>query len=419
VLLLATAGLILWQHEELARVSGAAAVLLYLVSALVPAILLFGLFRTVARVTGKLYGLPIELGGPAALFIIVLLLLMKVAPAERENHEEKTSTTSNDATSTNTMTPETTETGPTTASGASSIANGNLQLHFLSVGDGTSSLLVSPKGETVLLDSGPPPACSTTIAYLRKLGVTRIDYHIASHYHADHIGCSGKILAALPLRVAAFDGGESYSSTIFEQYRTAVGARRRTAVAGQTITLDGNDTPVVIKFVALNGEPGATSENTLSLVTKVSFEDFDAVFGGDLTGYKRGLDRDLETSVAPQVGAVEVYSVHHHCSSVSSNPYWLATTKPRVGIISVADISRFRLPNPDCLARLHQAGVQTYWTGAGGATIPDPRYDTVAGDVAVQVEPRMHTFTISGTNRGVRPKTFRTWENERATGSRP
>jgi hypothetical protein len=80
LILLGTATLVLWKQDAIARTQGAAAVLLYLVSALLPAILLFGTFRTVAKITGKLYGLPIELGGPAALFIIVLWLLLKIAP---------------------------------------------------------------------------------------------------------------------------------------------------------------------------------------------------------------------------------------------------------------------------------------------------------------------------------------------------
>ena len=91
--LVTAAALILWQQDVIARVHGTAAILLYLISALLPAILLFGLFRTIARVTGKFYGLLIEIGGPGALFFIVLLLLIKVAPATWDEPPSNTKST--------------------------------------------------------------------------------------------------------------------------------------------------------------------------------------------------------------------------------------------------------------------------------------------------------------------------------------
>ncbi len=36
----------------------------------------------------------------------------------------------------------------------------------------------------------------------------------------------------------AFDRGGSYNSAIFRKYQTAVGAKRRTATVGETLTLD-------------------------------------------------------------------------------------------------------------------------------------------------------------------------------------
>jgi hypothetical protein len=69
-------------------------------------------------------------------------------------------------------------------------ANGKLQLHFMNVGQGDGALLVSPGGETVLFNNGVLNYCDLPLSYLQQLGVERIDYHIASHYHADHSGCT-------------------------------------------------------------------------------------------------------------------------------------------------------------------------------------------------------------------------------------
>src|SRR6478752_2644251 len=126
-------------------------------------------------------------------------------------------------------------------------ANGQLQIHYMDVGQGDGAVLISPLGEVVLFDDGVLNQCGRPIGYLQSLGITRIDYHIASHYHSDHIGCAAQILAQFPLQKAAYDRGGSYSTATFHNYVSAVGAKRITAQKGQTITLDaGSLTPVTI-----------------------------------------------------------------------------------------------------------------------------------------------------------------------------
>ncbi|MBV8518815.1 MAG: hypothetical protein JO197_15575 [Acidobacteria bacterium] len=100
--LLGTAGLIIWQRQEIAQLTGPATAVFYLIISLVPAILLFGLFRAVAKASGKLYGLTIELGGPAALFIIVLLILTNLPASKPESPITKPGTDTTDTTLTTT-----------------------------------------------------------------------------------------------------------------------------------------------------------------------------------------------------------------------------------------------------------------------------------------------------------------------------
>src|SRR2546425_6987940 len=84
-------------------------------------------------------------------------------------------------------------------------ANGKLQIHFMDVGQGDGAVLISPRGEVVLFDDGVLNNCDKPISYLQQLGITRIDYHITSHYHADHIGCTAEVLQEFPLQKDAID----------------------------------------------------------------------------------------------------------------------------------------------------------------------------------------------------------------------
>lgn len=199
--------------------------------------------------------------------------------------------------------------------------NGKLQIHFMNVGQGDGAVLISPLGEVVLFDNGVRNFCDRPVSYLQQLGVTKVDYHIASHYHDDHIGCTKEVLDEFPLQKQAIDRGGSYHTGTYTKYVTKVGSKRTAATDGMAITLDQtSQNPVRIAIVAFNGNGVQTSnENDLSLVAVVRFGNFDVEIGGDLSGFAEGSYEEIETSVAPKVGQVEVYKVHHHGSPYSTN----------------------------------------------------------------------------------------------------
>lgn len=294
-------------------------------------------------------------------------------------------------------------------------ANGRLQLHFMNVGQGDGAVLISPGGEIVLFDNGVRNNCDLPVSYLQQLGVREVDYHIASHYHDDHIGCTEEVLGAFPLRRAALDRGESYTTETYRKYERQVGALRQTATAGMTLTLDaGTPHPVVITIQVVNGATsgGVTAatknENDKSVVALVRFGAFDAVIGGDLSGARTSSYRDVETHVASSVGQVELYKVHHHGSSHSSNAAWLAATTPLVGIISAGVGNEHGHPTAAALQRLHAASVRTYWTTSGsGAAQPVPGRDVIGGTIVVEVAPGSPVFSVA--HSGTQVDTHRVW----------
>ena len=280
-------------------------------------------------------------------------------------------------------------------------ANGRLQIHHMKVGQGDGILLISPNGQTALFDDGVYTNCTYIKSYIQGLGISVVDYHFASHYHADHIGCIDD-LAAIGITIGdtGYDRGYSYSSATYTSYVNTLGAKRQTIAKGQTITLDaGAPNPVTITCVDLNGagvySPSGSDENAKSVVLKVSHGAFDEVLGGDLTGDG---STDVETTVGPQVGDVEVYKVHHHGSRYSTNDNWLAAITPEVAIIQVGDGNTYGHPTAEALARLHARGVYTYWNEIGSGVSPDPQWDTVADEtILVEADPgETQGYTVSG-----------------------
>lgn len=119
---------------------------------------------------------------------------------------------------------------------STTLANGRLQLHFLNIGQGDAAVIVSPHGQVVVVDNGVANQCAKPVSYLQALGVTAIEYNVASHYHADHIGCTEQIVATAPLLFAAVDRGGTYPTQIYQHYATAVASKRQTVPTALDLT---------------------------------------------------------------------------------------------------------------------------------------------------------------------------------------
>jgi len=267
--------------------------------------------------------------------------------------------------------------------------DGKLQVIHLDAGQGDGAVIITPGGQVALIDEGTnftdgssPPSCARVLTELQALGVTHVDLHFASHYHADHIGC---ITSLTGITIdAGWDRAQSYSSSAYTSYATYLGTKRHTLTKGQVFTLDSLSAhPVTITCVALSGDGISTSdENSKSVMLKVSYGAYCESFGGDMTGYPSGTassNTNIETKVGPEVGPIEVYKVHHHGSAYGSYDDWLNATTPKVGIISCGTGNSYGHPTASALTRLHNHSVRTYWTESGAGAAPNASWDKVAG----------------------------------------
>lgn len=245
----------------------------------------------------------------------------------------------------------------------------------LDVGQGDAAVVIAPSGCAALLDGGPTGAGNTVIKpALAALGVTALDFAIASHYHADHIGGIDEVDAgagAVPI-AAVYDRGGSYSTSSYTSYASHFSGKRRALKLGQTLSLCGE---VAFRAVAVNGNGvSTTNENGLSVAVAISYGAWNALVGGDLTGS----GPNIESLIAPSVGAVELYKVHHHGSSTSSNATLVGTMRPTVSVIPVGADNSYGHPAPATVDRLHGVGSEIWQT-------EDPATSAALGHVEVDV----------------------------------
>lgn len=232
----------------------------------------------------------------------------------------------------------------------------SLRFTTLDIGQGDAAVLVTPSGCAVLFDGGPTGSGATIKAYLKSLGVTRIQMAFVSHLHADHMGGIDEVdvgTNAVPID-AVYDHGGTYSSSAYTEYNSHFAGKRNTARAGQTYSVCNE---VTLNVIAAGGT--SSDENAKSVVVKISYGAFDALVGGDLTGTSPD---DEESPISSSVGEIDLYKVHHHGSRYSSNATFLGIIKPTVSFISVGVSNTYGHPTPECLTRLANVGSDVWQT---------------------------------------------------------
>src|SRR5258708_14770069 len=78
-------------------------------------------------------------------------------------------------------------------------------VYVVDVEGGNATLLVSPSGESLLLDSGNGGATAVRdaeriMAAVKAAGVTQIDNLITTHWHIDHFGGMAELATRIPIR---------------------------------------------------------------------------------------------------------------------------------------------------------------------------------------------------------------------------
>ena len=205
-----------------------------------------------------------------------------------------------------------------------------LEIHHLDVGQGDATLVIGPNKTVMLIDGGDTgKGVDVILPYLGRKGIEAVDYIVATHMHADHIGGLDEVMAGGFDIGAVLDNGSSSSSASYADYvaaAAAYAASRRTMAVGEVIDLGKGATATCVyrNGQGVGGEFSVDEENDKSVCLLIDYDNFQYFIGGDIGGGNKGYS-DVESFVAPDVGDVDVLRVNHHSSSSSSNETFLGT----------------------------------------------------------------------------------------------
>lgn len=246
--------------------------------------------------------------------------------------------------------------GSTPATGP---VSGLLKVHFLDVGQGDAIFIELPTKETMLIDAADSSDAPGIIDYIRKAGYSRLDYVVATHPHADHIGGMAEVVRSLDIG-SFYMPKKAHTTKTFENMLLALKAKNigiHSARAGVILVeQDG----LSISMVAPAGE------------TYPELNDYSAVIRLDYGATSFLFMGDAETKSEDQIIAdidVDVLKVGHHGSDSSTSESLLDRSTPDHAVISTGEGNTYGHPNQATLDALKARGISIYRTDLSGTLV--------------------------------------------------
>ena len=232
-----------------------------------------------------------------------------------------------------------------------------LQVYAFDVEGGQSTLIVSPSGQSLLIDTGWPGNkgrdAERIVAAAKSAGLKQIDYVLITHFHRDHVG--GVPQLAERFKIGTFvDHGRNLedSNDPKQDYaayeKVLTGHKHLVVKPGDYVPIRGID--VVVLTAAgehiQNALPGAgnpnpacadepkpkpdDTENARSLGTLITYGKFRMLDLGDLTK-----DKELELMCPNNlIGTVDLFIVSHHGWSQSDSNAFVSAIHPQAAIMN-------------------------------------------------------------------------------------
>jgi competence protein ComEC len=285
-----------------------------------------------------------------------------------------------------------------------------IEIHQLNVDQGDACFIRADTFK-ILIDGGNATKGNNIInPYLSALGINKLNFTIASHHHADHIGGLDEVILRFNPDTC-YDRGGSYSTIQFTEYISAVGPRRKTpAVAETLLNISNQHGKIVLSTFAVSGHirrdgyAGTSDENTQSIALLLEFistsqDTFKFFTAGDL--YSK--QESLLVVKNPELEKVQLLKISHHGSNTSTPQILLDKLKPLAVFISVGENNSYGHPHPSTLLKLQNSeSVRfVYQTTAGKNTTAK---SIIAGHITTKVFDRF--FTITTSNNPTRIDTF-------------
>ena len=243
------------------------------------------------------------------------------------------------------------------------VSGGEVQFHFIDVGQGDAALIRTEKGD-ILIDAGTNSSEEELKAYLDSLGVTDIEYAVFTHPHEDHIGGADMVLNTYNVKNVILPDATSTSKT-FERMMDAIEAEKCEVIEAtpdKTFQV-GELTCTILAPISTS----YTETNNYSVVLRAEYGDTSVLFTGDaeVDSEAEMLERYLLSGKLD----CDLLKAGHHGSDTSSGQAFLDAVTPVYAVISVGEGNTYDHPKQEILARYEAMRITIHRTDKEGSIV--------------------------------------------------
>lgn len=234
-----------------------------------------------------------------------------------------------------------------------------LEVHFIDVGQGDSTLIISD-GATMLIDAGDDSKGTLIQNYLQKRGIQKLDYLILTHPDSDHIGGAPVIITKFEIDTVFVSNYKKDNATYLKLIQALDDKRLKysTPEVGSTYPLGGAE------FTILAPNKEYSDPNNASIALLIQNGENKWLFSGDAeeNAEKDILSNDIDLQA-------DVYKVGHHGSKTSTSEDFFKAVKPTYAVISCAEGNSYGHPHAQTMNSLRMNSVKVYRTDEAGTII--------------------------------------------------
>lgn len=244
-----------------------------------------------------------------------------------------------------------------------------LRIFFIDVGQGDSTLIITPDKKTVLIDGGGSDSFDVgekvLLPYLLDRRILKVDYVLISHFDTDHCGGILTIMEKVKVKNIIISEQAEHSEN-YERFKKLMIHKKIRLIEvkkGDKIKIGRYS-----EFKILFPTSRLLSENPLnnnSIVAQFNYNNFKMLFTGDIE--KLAEQQILKTEKA-EIRA-DILKVAHHGSKTSSIPEFIKAVRPKIALIGVGKNNTFGHPNQQTIKNLENIKCRIYRTDLQGEII--------------------------------------------------
>ena len=244
-----------------------------------------------------------------------------------------------------------------------------LRIFFIDVGQGDSTLIITPDKKTVLIDGGGSDSFDVgkkvLLPYLLDRRILKIDYVLISHFDTDHCGGILTIMEKVKVKNIIISEQAEHSEN-YERFKKLMIHKKIRLIEvkkGDKIKIGRYS-----EFKILFPTSRLLSENPLnnnSIVAQFNYNNFKMLFTGDI---EKLAEQQILKAEKAEIRA-DILKVAHHGSKTSSIPEFIKAVKPKIALIGVGKNNTFGHPNQQTIKNLENIKCRIYRTDLQGEII--------------------------------------------------